>query len=360
MRALKSILVRLGMVLVLLGFFFAALEIVFRLAGRFQQDTSKAFYDRSETIYYPQDSRLHPWSAGASNVLQIAVIGDSITIGQGVQFDDTYGCRLERLLNLNTGVPPAEVRIYARGGLSTFMEVHALKMALKNQPTLVLLGLCHNDTEDFLRRDEIDRWREAMLPRVPGPALAAALRRSRVLAWVYQKIENERCKKARLTYYRRIYDVHYSGWKRFRHALRDFRELTAAAGVRLLVVIFPIVNDLDRDPLAFTHRQLRQALEEEGLDYLDLLEVYGNKSPLRMHAVPYVDGHPSEIAHRMAAEAIFECLLGRGYVDPAYLPQGMKESREGYWQWIQTRMSAPHLQTENAPPPDDDVPADGR
>ena len=50
-------------------------------------DRSPMFYDRTE-------ARAHPWTLGASNLLRIAVIGDSFTVGVGVQTDDTYGARL--------------------------------------------------------------------------------------------------------------------------------------------------------------------------------------------------------------------------------------------------------------------------
>lgn len=178
MRSIKPICLRLAMILISLGLVFVLLEAILRLTQAIRHDPSDSFDDRSRVTYYPQDSRLHPWSIGSSNVLRIAIIGDSITIGHGVQIDDTYGFRLERLLNLNDGVPPAEVRLYARGGLSTFMEVFFLKKALKEKPHIVLLGLCYNDMEDFLRKEELDRWREEMMPRVPGPWLGAVLRGS--------------------------------------------------------------------------------------------------------------------------------------------------------------------------------------
>lgn len=122
--------------------------------------------------------------------------------------------------------------------------------------------------------------------------------------------------------------------------------------MRLLVVIFPAASDVC-DPLFFIHERLRATLAAEGLEYLDLFDDFAGKSPYRLHAVPWVDAHLSEIAHRLAAEAIFECLLARGFVDAAYVPQAMKPAPDEYWDWIRTRMRAPHLLAGRSPPPAD-------
>ena len=49
------------------------------------------FFDRSPIAYLPEPERFHPWPGGEEEPLRIAVIGDSITLGSGVQPDDSYG-----------------------------------------------------------------------------------------------------------------------------------------------------------------------------------------------------------------------------------------------------------------------------
>ena len=91
----------------------------------------------------------------------------------------------------------------------------------------------------------------------------------------------------------------------------------------MLAVIFPGMSQLDPEqyPFRFAHERIRAVLEEESIPHLDLLETFLGKSEVRMSAYPGGDAHPSEIAHRIAAETIFEHLLETGMIDPAYRPQ---------------------------------------
>lgn len=107
----RSVLVAAGLAMPLV-----ALELVLRLTGAGGPATHGVSFDRERFHYLPEPERANPWLAGVGKegeVLTLAVVGDSFAVGQGVDWDDALPARLERLLNLNAGVPPADVRAFA-------------------------------------------------------------------------------------------------------------------------------------------------------------------------------------------------------------------------------------------------------
>ncbi len=318
-----------------------ALEIVIRImAPRFSPEAAAAS-DRSPIFVYPQASRAHPWARGAPDPLRVAIIGDSFALGAGVQADDAYGARLERLLNMNDRVRPAMVRVFAKCGTSTFQQFGLLREALEWRPRLVILGMCLNDPEDWTDPETLMAWRQAMTPREPGRGMQWLTRKSRLLAWGFRQQEYIRCRREFVRYYRRLYDPHYAGWGRCVYALELFRNDCANEGAVFGVLIFPLLSEkceATRYPFEFAHTALRARLDAFEIPYLDLLETFRGKQPGRMQAIPGVDPHPSEIAHRLAAETLLAWLLARNFIDPEYAPRQTTAGEHAVWQKIRESM----------------------
>ncbi len=344
MRWLKKILARGALLLVALLITVALAEVAMRVAGfGLPAAGGDPNFDRSSTTYWPPDARQHPWLIGATNFLRVAVIGDSFSNAHSLQYDDTYGLRLERLLNQNPGVRPAGVWIYAKGGTSTYMQLPFLQEALTNRPDLVILGICLNDTEDFNRYQELKDWRIRRSPRPPPKWLAPLANRARVVNFLWRKAQDLRCTRNYHLYFASLYDPGYSGWNKFTAAIRAMRDACAAQNVKFLPVVFPMPSTLEQYRLDFAHDRIRELMAAEKIPYLDLLDTWRGKSSIRFSAVPFVDEHPSEIAHRYSAEVIFEFLLAHAYLPADYLPQGMSRTPESYWRVIKTRLKYPEL-----------------
>jgi lysophospholipase L1-like esterase len=337
----RRVLARVFAVLMGLLIPLLAVELGMRALGAGKPKGLGFAFDRSTCRYYPDEARQNPWTRGETNVLRVAVIGDSISNGAGIQCTDTFALRLEQLLNMNPGMRPAEVRLYAKGGTSTYTQLPFLDEALKQKPDVIVLGICLNDTEDWGRRKELGRWRDELLPTVPGPRLAAALKHSRALDWMYRRLQDMKCNRAVLLHYERLFDPAYSGWARFVAALKEFQERSREHGATLVAAVFPEMSRLDQYPYDYCHARIRKALESEGIRHLDLLGEYKGKSPFRLQAVPQVDSHPNEIGHRIAAEAIFEYLLANKIVDPGYLPVHKTGSADLFWRRVADRMQNP-------------------
>lgn len=337
-----------------------ALEAGMRLLGLGKPDVALHGFDRNNTRFRAESGRLNPWTRDSTNALRVAVIGDSVSNGAGVSKDDTFAYRLARLLNLNEGVPPAEVWLYAKGGTSTDQQLEFLEMALERKPHLVVLGISLNDTEDWHRPDELRRWRDERLPRIPPPGLARLLRHSRFLNWGYRQAETRRNYRAYLLHHQRLFDPSYSGFKRFRQAIDLFSKRCADADARCVALLFPDISQMGADPypLQYAHDQIHGVLRNAGIPFLDLSDDFRGKDPYRLQAVPGIDGHPNEIGHRIVAESLLEFLLANQYVDRAYLPRSRSGSERQFWTRLSVRLHDPAAAAaeQEGPPLDEDLP----
>lgn len=341
MKLLRPILQRLAVAAVAVLVPLLVLEAALRAAGGANRGKAPYRRDRSPAVYYPEEGRLHPWSGRGEKPLRIAVVGDSVSEGWGVGPDDSYGFRLERLLNLNDGQRPAEVAVWAKGGYATFMEVPFVVSALRWGADVVVLGICLNDTEDARDADRLHRWRLEAMPRVPPPWLARVLRSSLACEWIYQKAEDLRAQAGYRRYYERIYSPTYSGWELFAKSIRKIRGICEKHGATLVAVVFPPLGGEIRPPFPAILQQIRNLLESEQVRCLDLQKDFEGLDPNRLQVVPYIDAHPNEIAHRIIARALFEYLLANGLIDRGYEPRSKKDSHQDFWEHLERRMERP-------------------
>ena len=211
---------------------------------------------------------------------RILALGDSYTLGVGVHENDTFSKQLEHRLNkAGTGGASArrfEVINAGVSGYSTREERRQYEVfGSKYAPQLVLINMVYNDDMSFA--DEVN----AGLVAAPGPQL------SNLLA---------RVDMARRS--RRSYD--YSG------AVRELLDLNAAVnerGARLAAVIFR--NSDSYEPWEHLVEAVRNGVAGTDVPVLDLgptlLRGLKSEKEIWVHAV---DGHPNEVAHRLAAGEI--------------------------------------------------------
>lgn len=276
--------------------------------------------DRPLQYYETPPEIAHPDTA-TNAALRIAVIGDSFTRGVGVQWDDRYASRLERMLNLTRRAPLAEVRVFARSGTSTFQQEGLLRAALDWHPQIVVLGICLNDAENFANPRQLWAWRSEMEPQMPEGITARLVSHSRLVALAYRRLQLRRAGKGYLAYYHRLYAPTYSGWVRFREAIDVFQQACADENVRFLPVVFPLLShpfEKGVYPFEFAHEAIAGCMREHGIEHLDLLETVRHFAPDRLSVIPCVDPHPNEIMHRIMAEAIHAELLKRQWIAPEY------------------------------------------
>lgn len=295
---------------------FVAIELALRVLG--VQAEPRLLMDRSRQFFVPEVARQHPWAMGVTNALRVAVVGDSFTWGQGVQSVDRYAEHLEWLLNLNNGVRPARVSVWAQCGTSTYQQLRLLRQALDQGADLVILGICLNDTEDWKDPRTLMQWRKQW-HREPW----RWARWSYLLTWIHNRLETVRVNRAYRTYYAHLYDPTYVGWQRFTEAIHDFKTTCDSNHVRLVTAVFPLMDNLGTREYPFgpMHTAIAGVMKKEGIDSIDLLDAFLGGNRDRLQVIPGVDPHPDEIAHRLMAECIFDYLLEAKTIDESYCPR---------------------------------------
>jgi hypothetical protein len=224
-------------------------------------------------------------------------------------------------------IEPSSVEVvnFSRPGWNTPMELGALRRAIDVlAPDVVVLGYCLNDSEP-LRRRELAELRRGVFPGEPtSPVSRFLFSRSALYRVVFQRADNLRMRRATTDYYHRLYTDEQPSWTATRKALSELRGLATSRGLPFLMVVFPIFDSqLDhRYHYRALHETMARTASELGIDSVDLLPRYEGIDARRLALDPFFDAHPSELAHRIAAQAVIEELAARGWltVSPAAAP----------------------------------------
>jgi len=253
---------------------------------------------------------------------KILVVGDSFTWGDGVYHYDIWAKRLEVLLERLDRNLDVEIDLVSRPGWNTYREVRAVRERIdKIAPDLVILGYCLNDAEPVVHEHFSD-LRPPLERRSPTLRASRFLHRhSRIYRLLWERLENTRQRRAYNFYYHELY--RRSGWRSTRVSLEELRQLAADRQARLVVAVFPIFDQqLDA---GYSHRDLHATVMDElerlEIPALDLLPAYEGIDAVRLAVNPFVDGHPGELAHRIASQALTGYLVSNGFVpiDPRRL-----------------------------------------
>jgi hypothetical protein len=112
-------------------------------------------------------------------------------------------------------------------------------------------------------------------------------------------------------YYEYLKDSYQGApWESMRGKLDNIRELARANGIELRMVVFPFVHNLGKDyPFGAAHQKLVNYCARNGILVLDLEPIFERHADENLTVNPF-DAHPNEQAHRIAAEAISDKLLG--------------------------------------------------
>jgi lysophospholipase L1-like esterase len=247
--------------------------------------------------------------------IRLAFIGDSFTFGEGVHFEDTFPEATARLLqkefadrsigfeSLNFGV----------GGYNAVQSLSLLKhLALSFRPDAVVLTYVLNDAEPMLlgfdpvrmqpvRRQRTSKIAEGTSDDLPPDSAFYRLRIAR-LVWQARKVR-ERSRQTE-AFYRALYEPGEEGWRNARRALHEMAKVCEGEQIPLVVMIFPILHDLDNGhPFLDLYAEVAASAEAGGAQVLDLFPGFRGR-PARSLWVHPTDQHPNERAHRIAAEQL--------------------------------------------------------
>lgn len=232
--------------------------------------------------------------------LRVVVIGDSFTEGQGVREEDTFAVQLHT---------EAEVVNCGRRGYD-FPALGAwFDRQLALEPDVVVYAMVLNDVQQsaafHAQQRYLDDWildRRRMVTEGDGAPPAS---QSWLWALAADRIEGVRVAHATTRWYQAMVGApNLAGWNATLAHVQRMHEAMQARGGAFLVVLWPLLVDLDGDyPFAATHRTIARALAARGIAFFDALPDFRGRDPrtLWVHAT---DRHPNERAHAIFARAI--------------------------------------------------------
>lgn len=263
--------------------------------------------------------RDRPWRLeAASGVTRVAMLGDSFTVGYGVHARDLASRRLEDELNSGRSSPGYEVMNFGTIGFSSRQERACFNLCVaKYRPQIVLLMMVANDPVSMEEETELGAthlWKK--MQQSSGLTREMYRRRWEAIEEIKQQYE-EKCVPEIL----------------------GLVEECRLAGAKLLVVYYRFSDEANWQKMV---RVVDAALEGRSVPTIDLypaLRAEHDFESLKVHAV---DGHPNEIANRVAATELARKLRELGWLSDA----------EGTSAAAETAAAEANAPADTAPPSD--------
>jgi lysophospholipase L1-like esterase len=260
-----------------------------------------------------------------SNVFRLAVIGDSYTFAPYMQFTDAFPKILERMLNLNGTTERGQVINYGVPAYSTNHEIATVDRAIRDEADAILLQITLNDPEikpyrpkgitvfDSFGKLKLSGWK------------ASLLNRWRTAHFVVTRLHNEKTRRDYISYFQNLFDTP-KNWNHFETSLRTLVATARKANKPIYAAIFPLFGVPLNEAYPFfpCHQKVAALLAELSVPTTDLFSLYRGIPLERIQVIPGIDRHPNEIAHRMAAEHLYDWLVDEQRAIPESLQIKMK------------------------------------
>jgi lysophospholipase L1-like esterase len=250
---------------------------------------------------------------------RIVLLGDSFTFGEGVRLEDTFGSRLQEILDRDQVV--VEVLSFAVGGWGTANEIHYLEHeGMSFEPDLVIVVYVLNDAGYAGGLDLWGEFRERYQNRrLKGSYLAsyfyaAIARRTLARSYIDDLVGEAREERG--------------SWRESLAFLARGRRIAESARARYAVAIFPFLYDLDESyPFRSLHQMVSGFCERSGIAVLDLFDAFEGRSDKDLWVHPS-DQHPNREGHRIAAEALAEFIVREDLLPDFHQPGSIPEEDE--------------------------------
>ncbi len=249
-------------------------------------------------------------------------VGDSLTLGWGVKYRETFAARSIELLKQHHATLKLHPRLGATAGYDTFQEAHWLEdIGLETNPSFVVLQFCLNDVCVSFDPERVWANRLAGGRFCPGPPLSWSGIGRGIYMWNNLPRTNTGLSSigAQVEWFG-ITELLKSpesprvcqAWDRVIVWLDRFEASCRAACVPMLLIYFPVTDQLS-DPMKSRASQARLAewSTRRGVVFVDMLPEYlrrtsdGNLA-CRTYFIDLT--HPSVEGHRVAGEVLANAL----------------------------------------------------
>ncbi len=235
---------------------------------------------------------------------RIAVLGDSVTWGQGLQAND----RFSNLLGERLG-PRFEV--FNFGECGTTHHLTQLARVLPTSPDFVLLQLYITSFETQ------DMQRPTAYPLAPLP-FHAELQRASILYDLlniqWNELQSDLGIVERYEHYmaRNLRNPNSPNARRSMDEIRAFVSRVREAGLPVAIMLFPAADAMGPSgsnyPFGYLHERLRMFCADEQVPCLDLLPMYATIEDPRTTWVSLFDAHPNAATNRRVASELLKFL----------------------------------------------------
>jgi len=216
------------------------------------------------------------------------LIGDSVTMGYGVTYEETFGGILERLLEeRDDRYETYQIINTAVNGYSSHQERRMLEESIRFEPDFVAVGFCMNDvTEPFVIDERLggtgfdyhgvtqtgNRVRGYLMNETGvGRLLQSLQARSKRL----EVAKRRELFSVEQMAQRSLDDPSYAGpWNMVLSELEKMYSISASRDIPIVLLIFPFHVQLLRDDLRQPQAILRQHAMEHGVDMIDFTDIF--------------------------------------------------------------------------------------
>lgn len=231
---------------------------------------------------------------------RIAILGDSLTFGWGVEKEDSYEYLLEEQLN---EIRPVELINFAAGNYNTEQQVNVFfEKGLKYEPDKVVVFFFINDAEPTPQKSG---W------EFLGNLRSVTFFWSKVLAVRGRFVPTESFKE----FYANLYLDQRPGWQNFQVAIEELRDLCLQESMALQVIMIPDLHQLVPYPFSAEYAKVSAVLSSLNIEHLDLTPYFADQEEPHELWVALDDAHPNRVAHRMIAQYSFDFINDFAKVD---------------------------------------------
>jgi lysophospholipase L1-like esterase len=240
-------------------------------------------------------------------VTRVAILGDSVTEGAGVEADEIFSSRLQQLLG-----PQHEVINLGMSGLNTPQEAHVLEVeGLDYDPDVIIVSFVLNDCDFFSEFHAATQFNQAKDTKIGllgdisvDPRIKRLLKSSAFIYFMKSRIEHlvgMITGKGESNYYFNLWSQDYC-YQRMAEGFDKLKDLQARKSFEVHVIIWPLLVDYKPYAFAHIHERVRHEAEKRGFKVLDLLDAFKPLSYRNLQVTAEDNVHPNGEGHRLAAE----------------------------------------------------------
>ncbi len=303
-KKFKEFMVNIGLLIVTCLMFLIALEVFFRFYNPYDVESVWDVRETSDNNIFNSRGIRGPEYSFEHSGYRIIALGDSFTYGVQLYENSSWPYMLEAKLR-GSGYNDIQVLNAARPGSATVDQYgFFVNNVSKFNPDMVIVGYLINDCSRICMncgavKLKMDFELALFIPnRVDR--LSALYRFLRLT-----KLKHDLTEKT-MESYLQPYKMKTLDYRRCIQAFRDFKKRSDEEGFELIVVIYPMLYDLNpTHRFKEIHEHMLDFFKKEGITAYDLTPAFYGQKDYELW-LNYKDSHPNRKAHDIASSEILK------------------------------------------------------